>query len=246
MKMRNSLIIFILLVSSKYINGQSFEILNNDGFYKSNLTRAHPNFRNIISNDGWSPKVRISINPLNNKAINFHLSYCTTETWVRHQIGSEQEKDLVGEGFISGAGGGADGTSHNFGLGVGYVFKTWHDRFRFIPAAVLTLRNTRNHSDEAEIAGGKIGPYTYRPFTYAVQGIGVMPSVQLPIQIKLYKGMHLQFEIGYQLGITPFSYNRVEWTLNGVAQPSVRYEAKGTGILYSYGLSYIFNQKKNK
>jgi hypothetical protein len=60
------------------------------------------------------------------------------------------------------------------------------------------------------------------------------------LQLKIYKGLHLQYEISYLFGHRPNMYIEVEFEIDGVKQPLARNYNNGTGYHCMWGLGYYF------
>lgn len=240
---------FCILVCFNLFNsllGQSIELYSITESVYSRVTPNHTDFQNQFVNYDFVPKIKLTITPLKNKKVNLIGSYHEYETWVDFWIGTNDEKNLVSPEGIFPAGGGSRGTKYNLGLGIGYIQHFWKKRIRINPYLLNTFAYVKHLEGSPESTYGFVAPFKYNSYVYAIRGYYFNPSLNLPLYIKIYKGLYIVGELGYQFGIKPYAYSRIEWSKDGVRQPDARYETNGKSILISYGLSYIFNQKKKK
>ncbi len=239
---KNILIILICFIG-KACSSQSIEILYGMELYygKHDLGREDLNVINLNNHDPFI-KLRSSFTLLKNKKLGVILSYSSLRSHASLIVGTEDEVDSF-DNFGNPLYLNANSSStqlYRFGLGVSYKLYLWKDILLFNPKVILNNEFAKQTWEPSFGRSGEHGRYTYEYYAYSNPGFQILPEFVIPLNIKVYKGLSIQFEYAFLWGHRPSMYIEAIYKIDGVQQPNSRFYGDGTAHQAMMGLSYHF------
>lgn len=199
---------------------------------------------NVINRNNDDPfvKLRFSIIPFKSKKMSLILAYHSLRSTASLIMGSKDEVDTFDENgkalFLNA--GPSKTTLYRIGLGVGYLINIWKENLIFEPRIILNNEIAKETWSPGFGRSGENGRYTYEYYSYSNPGFQILPEFVIPLNIKIYKGLSMQFEYSFLWGHRPSMYVEAIYKMDGVQQPNSRFYYDGTAHQGMMGVRYSF------